>query len=175
MTASADNDRLMIADFQISGGQGQSSGWRLVEDGVMGGVSRGSMALMPLDGQNCLRLMGQVSTENNGGFIQLSYSVDSKLAQQFPNYTGIEIKLRGNNESYNIHLKQRGLFLPWQSFRSSIFAKDEWQLLKVPFDSFEPYKTSQTLKLGKINQLALLAIGRDFDADVCIASIYLYR
>ena len=175
MTVSADNNLLVIEDFQSTDPSENASEWRLVEDGVMGGVSRGDMTWEVVQDKRCLRLTGVVSTQNNGGFIQLNRTVDKDLAKLFPGYTGIELDVLGNNESYNVHLKQRGMFLPWQSFRSTIVATDEWQKIKVPFDTFIPYKTSQKLKPDKINQMAIVGIGRDFNADVCVAEIRLYR
>jgi hypothetical protein len=175
MSVLADNNYLLIEDFQSPEPSEYSSEWRLVEDGVMGGVSQGVMEWAVVQDKRCLRLTGLVSTKNNGGFIQLNRPVDKGLAKVFSGYTGIELEILGNNESYNVHLKQRGLFLPWQSFRSTIVAKDEWQQIKVPFDSFTPYKTSQKLKPEKINQIAIVGIGRDFNADVCVAAIRLYR
>jgi len=175
MNVFADNNPLVIEDFQSPDPSEYSSEWRLVEDGVMGGVSKGDMEWAVVQDKRCLRLTGVVSTQNNGGFIQLNRTVDKDLAKLFPGYTGIALEVLGNNESYNVHLKQRGLFLPWQSFRSTLVAKDEWQQIKVPFASFTPYKTSQKLKPEKINQLAIVGIGREFNADVCVAAIRLYR
>lgn len=175
MNVFADNNSLVIEDFQSPDPSEYSSEWRLVEDGVMGGVSKGDMEWAVVQDKRCLRLTGVVSTQNNGGFIQLNRAIDKELAKSFPGYTGIELEVLGNNESYNVHLKQRGMFLPWQSFRSTLVAKDEWQQVKVPFASFTPYKTSQKLKPEKINQLAIVGIGREFNADVCLATIRLYR
>lgn len=175
MPLSANNNLLVIEDFQSTDPSENASEWRLVEDGVMGGVSRGDMEWEVVQDKRCLRLTGLVSTKNNGGFIQVNRAIDKELAKSFPAYTGIELDVLGNNESYNVHLKQRGMFLPWQSFRSTIIANEEWQTIKIPFDSFTPYKTSQKLKPEKINQIAILGIGRDFDADVCVAAIWLYR
>lgn len=175
MNVSAENKQLVIEDFQSMALSENPTEWRLVQDSVMGGVSRGEMTWALLRDRRCLRLKGVVSTENNGGFIQVNRPIDKTLAKDFSGFTGIELEVFGNNERYNVHLKQRGMFLPWQSLRSGFLAKDEWQQIKVPFDSFTAYKTSQILKPEKINQLAIVGIGRDFQADVCVAAIRLYR
>jgi hypothetical protein len=170
----ASTDFLLIDAFQDRD-QLAGSDWQLLADGVMGGVSEGRAVLDNYQGRPCLRLNGLVSTANNGGFIQVRKKIDESLAKMAANYVGIEILVAGNNEAYNLHIKQKGLFLPWQSFRSTFTATDKWQSIKIPFQSFEAYRTSSRLKREKINQLALVAIGRDFEADVCIASIGLYR
>jgi hypothetical protein len=170
----ASADFLLIDDFQQKDLTANSD-WQLVEDGVMGGVSNGMLTSGSYRDRPCMRLSGQVSTANNGGFIQVRRKLDEALARSAAKFTGIEILVAGNNESYNLHIKQKGLFLPWQSFRATFTATEDWQSIRIPFDSFDAYRTSSSLKPGKINQLALVAIGRDFEADVCLASIGLYR
>ncbi|MGD7552053.1 CIA30 family protein, partial [Ralstonia pseudosolanacearum] len=44
--------------------------WDLVSDRVMGGVSRGVMIREVVRDRPALRMQGEVSLENNGGFIQ---------------------------------------------------------------------------------------------------------
>ena len=46
--------------------------WRLVTDAVMGGVSRGTISREIVDGREAIRMRGEVSTENNGGFLQIT-------------------------------------------------------------------------------------------------------
>ena len=170
----ADTDLLIIDDFEHTN-QSTMDNWDLVEDGVMGGVSRGNAEWSQHQGKSCLRLSGNVSTKNNGGFIQVRRGIDRVLAQTASEYVGIELLVAGNNEAYNLHLKQKGLFFPWQSFRATFTAKQEWQTIRLPFEEFAAYRTSSGLKPDKMTQLALVAIGRDFEADICIASISLYR
>ena len=63
--------------------------WAYLADTVMGGVSQGTANFS--DG--ALRLTGQVSTKNNGGFIQVRTRVDPTEAQ---GKVGIKIKVKGN-------------------------------------------------------------------------------
>jgi hypothetical protein len=174
MPSMADTDFLLVDDFE-NADQLPHNHWKLVEDGVMGGVSTGIVELSQYQGKPCLRLSGSISTKNNGGFIQVRREIDPTLAKTASEYAGIELLVAGNNEAYNLHLKQKGLFFPWQSFRATFTAKQEWQSIRLPFDKFEAYRTSSSLQPSKMTQLALVAIGRDFEADVCIASIGLYR
>ena len=174
MQTMAESESYIVNDFSDSG-QSSLSHWDLVEDGVMGGVSTGHAEWSQHRNKPCLRLSGNVSTRNNGGFIQVRRDINQSLANIATEYTGIELLVAGNNEVYNLHLKQKGLFFPWQSFRASFTATQEWQFIRLPFDQFKGYKTSSSLKPEKLNQLALVAIGRDFEADVCLASIRLYR
>ena len=48
----------------------QSQQWNFITDQVMGGVSTGKFRVEKVDGTMCYRMTGDVSTKNNGGFIQ---------------------------------------------------------------------------------------------------------
>ena len=150
-------------------------GWRFVADGVMGGMSSGRLAADEIDGRSCLRLQGQVRLENNGGFIQGALEVPDKVREQAPAYTGIVLDVYGNGEQYNLHLRTRDLWLPWQSYRSTFTAGPQWQTLYLPFAGFEPYRTGKALDITRLKRIGIVAIGRAFAADVCIGRIGLYR
>ena len=125
--------------------------WRVVTDGVMGGVSRAAMLEDQSQGRSCLRLRGQVSLENNGGFVA------------------------GNGETYNLHLKTADLWFPWQSFRASFEASSEWRTVRIPFEQFEPYRTRAELDLQALRRIGIVAIGRAFEADLCVSRLVFYR
>jgi hypothetical protein len=151
------------------------SKWRLATDHVMGGVSRGELVLDHYQGRDCLRLRGKVSTENNGGFIQMSLSLSADGDFDASAWSGIEMEVAGNNESYNLHLRTSDLWLPWQSYRSAFPADNHWQTHRIPFSKVQPYKTSRRFAKNKITRLGLVAIGREFNADLCLAAIRFYR
>ena len=149
-------------------------GWRLVTDGVMGGVSRGTMTTAEIDGRECIALRGRVSTENNGGFIQIAQDLTGPL-RNAEGYDGIRLDVVGNGERYNVHLRTSDLWLPWQSFRATFETSSAWSSVYLPFSSFEPYKTAAGLRLDKLSRIGIVAIGRDFDADACIGEVAFQR
>ena len=55
------------------------SRWDYFSDQVMGGVSSGSASFEQDGGQSILRLTGDVSTANNGGFISSAIKVEPRL------------------------------------------------------------------------------------------------
>lgn len=55
----------------------------------------------------------------------------------------IELEVAGNNESYNLHVRTTDLWLPWQSYRSSFIVTQDWQTIRIPFSSIEPYLAQQ--------------------------------
>ncbi len=179
------NDDFIIDD-RTSGTLNSNLGtkWRLVSDNVMGGLSTGELILDSYKDKNCLRMRGDVSTENNGGFVQIALpllsgksdkgsDVDDKPFDA-SNYAGVELEISGNNENYNIHLRTDGLWFPWQSYRFSFKATPDWQTHRIPFSKLESYKTTKKFAQDEIVRIGLVAIGREFQADLCLASIKFY-
>lgn len=149
--------------------------WQLVTDGVMGGLSQGQLSLDNYKGRNCLRMRGNVTTENNGGFVQIALSLSDQGDFDASAYTGVEIEVAGNNELYNIHFRTAELWFPWQSYRSSFTAGSDWQTYRIPFSELEKYKTFQKFSRDEIRRIGLVAIGREFQADLCLADIRFYN
>ena len=166
----------LIIDDRSSGNMTSMLGteWRLFTDTVMGGVSTGNIAVDNHNGKNCLRMRGNVSTENNGGFVQMALSLSEKGIFDASDYDGLEFEVSGNNEGYNLHLRTDGLWFPWQSYRASFNATPDWQTVRIPFSELEAYKTSQDFRPDKLARIGLLGIGRNFQADLCLASIRFY-
>ncbi|MFT5425081.1 MAG: hypothetical protein ACI9ZT_000002 [Gammaproteobacteria bacterium] len=153
---------------------GQSSAWNLVTDTVMGGVSKGSLVEDNIVGRACQRLSGQVSLENNGGFIQAA--IDLSTGEEFDasGYTGMFVDVYGNNESYNIHLRTSEIQKPWQSYRLSFTPRQEWQTFEFMFSDFKSHRIDTPLDTSKLIRIGIVAIGRAFYADLCIGRIGFY-
>ena len=149
--------------------------WRLVTDQVMGGRSSGELLPDSYLGKGCLRMRGRVSTANNGGFVQLALDLAGGAPVDASAYTGIELNVAGNGEQYNVHLRTSNLWLPWQAYRASFVAVPEWQTLRIPFAAFRAYRTASELRTDRLVRIGLVAIGRDFDADLCFAGLSFYR
>ena len=169
-------DELFIIDDRRSGSLDATLGtsWRMVTDGVMGGVSSGTLTLASIDKRDCLRLQGDVRLENNGGFVQAALDIEKTAAADASAYTGIVIDVYGNNEAYNLHLRTDDLWLPWQSYRATFQAPASWQTVQLPFAEFSPYKTKKALDLSGLERIGVLAIGRAFTADLCIGRVAFY-
>lgn len=166
----------LIIDDRSSGDLSSNLGedWRLLTDNVMGGISSGTLELSHYKGKQCLRMQGDVSTDNNGGFVQMALSLDESNTFDASAYAGIELEIAGNNDAYNLHYRTSGLWFPWQSYRSTFVATDNWQTIRLAFADVEAYKTGQTFMPDKLKRIGLVAIGRDFQADLCLASVKFY-
>lgn len=149
--------------------------WRAVSDTVMGGVSSGNLTPTETEGRYCLRLTGEVSLENNGGFVQASLDLNGSGLLDASGYSGIEIGIYGNGEVYNLHLRTEDTRIVWQSYRTSFNALPYWQTLRLRFDDFQPHRIDKQLDIKKLRRLGVVAIGREMHADVCIGRLSLFR
>jgi hypothetical protein len=168
-------DNSVIIDDRSNAGMLSSMGteWRLISDNVMGGLSEGKLTLHNHEGKECLRMQGYVTTENNGGFVQMALPLSDDVFDA-GEYQGIEIEVSGNGELYNFHLRTNELWFPWQSYRYSFTASPHWQSYRIPFAKLEKYKTFTRFDKKQLTRLGLVAIGRDFEADLCLASVKFY-
>lgn len=148
--------------------------WCFVTDKVMGGVSEGSLQLIKEGNTAYYNMKGDVSTANNGGFIQFRTMIENHPSDTL--FKGIRIKVRGNNEEYAVHLRTKYLFLPWQYYESKFIATKEWKTIELPFTSFEKSNFYQPSNVSSIDvkSVGVVAIGRDFKANIDLASIELY-
>ena len=149
--------------------------WRLITDGVMGGVSRGSLEWDIVAGRDAVRLRGDVSTDNNGGFIQIALDLaPNGGAIDASEFTGIALDVCGNDETYGAHLRSTQTTRPQQSWRADFRATSAWRRIQFPFAGFVPHRIDEALDVTRLRRLGIVAIGRAFIADVAIASVAFY-
>lgn len=135
----------------------------------MGGVSQGRMTREVVQGREAVRLTGDVSLENNGGFIQMAFDTAYVAGT-----TGITMAVLGNGESYDLRLRTTDLIRPWQSYVMTFVAKPAWTTLTLPFDIFQPYRTDVPFDPTKLRRVGVVAVGRAFQADVAVADFGFY-
>jgi hypothetical protein len=165
-----------IVDDRTSGNLSSNLGtrWQLIVDTVMGGVSRGALTLETIDGRSCLHLTGEVSLENGGGFMQAALDLNPDGLLDARGFSGIGLDVRGNGETYNLHLRTADTRIVWQSYRDSFRAGSGWERVRLPFGGFEPYRIDRPLDLSTLRRLGLVAIGREMTADLCVARLAFY-
>ena len=147
--------------------------WDYVADGVMGGVSSGGAEIRGAGTDAVLRLRGNVSTANNGGFLQ----VRQRFSDTWPQSAhGLSLRVKGNGETYYVFLKTPGLSRVWYSYRASFVATEQWQTIKLPFSGFAASHGGmpQSFSPSQVNSIAIVAYGADFEADVSVDRIDLY-
>ncbi len=146
--------------------------WEFVADTVMGGVSDGRVELT----EEGARLTGNVSLENNGGFVQMAADFQPGRALfDASAFDGVEITVRGNGEVYDLRLRTDALTRPWQSFRTSFPTTDDWVTLRLPFPDFDPHRTEARFDPARLRRVGVLAIGRRFQADVTLRAFGFFQ
>ena len=150
--------------------------WEFVSDKVMGGVSNGTLREEKLKDIKVTRLTGRVSLENNGGFLQMAFN-PTPIRQLFDAsaWSGIEIDVIGNLQTYDLRLRTDELTRPWQSYRTSFIAPKTLTSIQISFHDFKPHRTEIPLDTRRLRRIGVLAIGRAFDADIAVAGIRLFR
>ena len=150
--------------------------WIPFSDQVMGGISEVNFFEKEEDGLSFYHMEGNVSTENNGGFIQ--FRAEVKIEDK--NYQGLKIKTRGNGEEYYLFIRTTKTRLPWLYYGSSFSTTDQWQWIEIPFSSFKKSEGRFSGFLPKkfdvegIKSIGIVAYGKDFYADIDVAGLELY-
>ena len=142
--------------------------WQGVTDQVMGGVS--DLYIMHSDG--VFFMTGNVSTDNNVGFVRLSNRVDINSND----FTGIKFKAKGNNETYEIHVTMKGLKIPpWSYFSQSFEVNNDWQEYEIFFKDLKRSSgfSASSMKAKNIRDLSIAGFGRDFEVELAIKDISL--
>ena len=150
--------------------------WQYVSDRVMGGVSDGQVTLEQ-DGETYYaRLTGNVSTANNGGFIQFRSGVSfANSEKEGKNLQGVRLNVRGNGETYYIHIRTNESWSPSDYYATTFIASEEWQVIDLPFNKFKRrWSKNSALDPKKIRRFGIVAYGKDFIADVSVSTIEFY-
>ncbi len=168
---------LLIDDFSRNDGTSAlGTEWQTFTDQVMGGVSRGSAGRDTLAQRPCLRLRGQVSLENNGGFVQVALSLrQQNRPLDAGAFRGIRLTARGSGETYYIHLRTGDTRQPWQYYQAAFPADGQWREIDIPFAAFRPENLRTALDPSRLERIGVVAAKKAFSADVAVARIELYR
>jgi hypothetical protein len=144
--------------------------WDYFSDQVMCGVSEGRVAFEMVDNQPLLRLTSHVSTAIRGGFIQARTELDAPLSDTAQ---GIVLAVRGTAQPYYLHLRTKWAVLPWQLYQAKFETSETLQEVRVPFEDFAPYGKllRQSFKISDVRSIAVVAFGRDHDADLSVRAI----
>ncbi len=119
------------------------SEWRIVNDGVMGGISKSSLMLNDFgNGQ----FMGHVSLANNGGFasIQLNKTINLADEKKF-----ILLRIKGDGKSYEFRLKSQ--ISQSESYVHQFTTTGEWEIIKLPMSEFYPQFFGRKLNKPNFN------------------------
>ena len=142
--------------------------WYGVTDRVMGGKSNLQVEFV----EETFILRGNVTTQNNGGFVRLVQ--DIKLNDDA--LSGISFLARGNDEVYEIHATLKGVKMPpWSYMSHSFQVTDEWKRYEIYFKDLKSSGYSaRKMKPKNINNIAFAGYGRDFDVNLMVKDISIF-
>jgi len=129
--------------------------WQVVNDGVMGGLSKGKVSI---SAEGTMEFTGILSLENNGGFsLTRSNAVDFNLSDDL----GVLVRVKGDGRTYDVRLESEATYRGMPvSFSGAIpTLKGEWTEVKVPFSEFKGSWRGTDLPKKELNPAVIRSIG----------------
>ena len=166
------NGEKIIFDFSSEETAGK---WRIVNDVVMGGISKSSITL---NEDGTAKFSGTLSPDNNGGFASIRASIEQN---GLSDYEGVIIKAKGDGNIYNLRFRTNQNYdgVSYQAkFKSD---NSEWVEHKIPFKDFGPTYRGRTvpnqpeLKSENIRQTGILIADEqwgEFELDIKWVKFY---
>ena len=117
--------------------------WNIVNDGVMGGLSKSSLLLTDVGhGQ----FSGHVSLANNGGFASIQLNATIKLTKE---KKFIVLRIKGDGKKYEFRLK--GSVSQFESYVHQFSTSGEWENIKLAIDEFYPQYRGRKMNIPNFN------------------------
>ena len=127
--------------------------WNIVNDDVMGGISK---SYLSLNDENNLIFSGNVSLRNNGGFASTRMGLDRESLNGIRSF---KIKFRGDGNIYKLRVRQNNRRAAYSSNFKSV--KDKWLEVNIPIDDFTPswrgysYSSYPAIETEKISSIGI--------------------
>lgn len=127
---------LILFDFSTDT---RAHSWRVVDDGVMGGLSQGSFSI---DKQGHGVFSGEVSLENNGGFSSIRHRFKTKNIE---GYSKVNIRLKGDGKKYQFRLKSDRYDA--HSYVIQFQTSGAWETITLSLDDMVPQWRGRRLRM----------------------------
>lgn len=154
-------DESLIFDFTT---QQNTTHWLVVNDGVMGGLSKGNMSMS--DAGNGL-FSGSVTTENNGGFSSVKHSFSKRDVSSFKS---VKIRIKGDRKLYQFRIKSDQT--KEYSYVNEFQTTGDWETITLPFADFHASYRGNKLRIpnynGKLMEEARFLIGNKRNEDFAL-------
>ncbi|HEA29586.1 MAG TPA: CIA30 family protein [Leeuwenhoekiella sp.] len=115
------------------------SQWKVVNDGVMGGLSKGDFYL---DESGNGVFEGKISLENNGGFSSVQYAFEQLQINDFSQFV---IRVKGDGKPYQFRVKST--VSDKHSYISTFKTTGEWQTITIAMSSMIPQFRGEKLPM----------------------------
>ncbi len=127
---------MILFNFEVPGAM---DGWRVVDDGVMGGLSEGHFEWKEA---GFARFYGDVSLENNGGFSSVRNRFDPISVK---GRTQVLLRVKGDGKRYQFRLKSD--LSDRHSYIQYFETNGEWQEIKISLKDLYPTFRGRTLRM----------------------------
>ncbi len=127
---------LILIDF---GNLSNPYSWRVVDDGVMGGLSQGNFSLTE---KETAVFFGSVRLENNGGFSSLRHRFQERVAV---NGEYVKLYLKGDGKKYQFRIKRSSY--DYHSYIFEFQTSGEWEEVLVPLKEMYPAFRGRKLRM----------------------------
>ncbi len=138
---------MLIFDFKNTK---DLSNWVVVDDGVMGGLSQGSIKMSAAG--NAI-FTGTVRLENNGGFSSMRYEF---TLTEVSNFKGVKLRIKGDGKSFQFRIKEKSS--QRYSYIQNFTTSGEWETITIPFSQFYPGFRGSRLDIPKYSGKEMQAI-----------------
>ena len=169
-------ERLLLDDFE-SQASALGTQWQGFTDRVMGGITDIDARIVQDDDGRYVRMSGDVSTANNGGFIQIRLELAGMFRSfDASGYEGVRLVARGLDSGYYVHIRTSNSRMPWMYFTAPVPVGEDWNEIFIPWESFRTgdYGNWGRLNTERLKSIALVAYGKDFEAQIDLLEIGLY-
>ena len=120
-------------------GTGDTDNWEVVNDGVMGGRSKGTFIIS----ENKTSIFsGTISLENSGGFSSVRYNTGKIYVEDF---SILELFLKGDGEKYQVRIREKPS--DYFSYIYTFQTSGEWETVKIPLAKMFPSFRGSALNL----------------------------
>lgn len=148
--------------------------WRAVNDGVMGGRSKGDSYLTEAGNRI---FTGEISLRNNGGFSSVR-TFGGKY--DLSDYEGVEVEVRGDGRMYYFTARadSKRMLAFWYPIQTKA---GEWMTVKIPFRSMYATSFGRKLKGLKLNTKNITSFGlmlydkKDGDFSIELKEVKVYQ
>lgn len=128
--------------------------WRIVNDGVMGGRSQGTMTS---SADNTAIFKGTISLENNGGFASTR---TVSRAYELADYSGVVLRVQGDGKPYQFRLRTDNRFDGIAYRYEFDTVAGEWAEVQIPFAELVPVFRGRVLNnVGPVDPAAIQQLG----------------
>ena len=134
-----------------------AANWQIVNDSVMGGISRSTLEL---NDEGFALFSGTVSLENNGGFA--SVRTQATAPADLSDFEGLSVRVFGDGKTYCLRVKtvKNGRITSYSYEARFNTSPGEWQTHKLPYSDFVPVFRGNSVRGNpELNTDAVIELG----------------